>query len=436
MTDEITVIAAEAGRKLALADPASTGTVLAEIRRQKDMARDFIVPADQLRLSHRYSQDSDGDNLPPETQLTFPLPEAQRYPRAAYDMSRIAHEQLAERTTGAYYYRKLRSAHKHADHFERDINYWLRELGGQKLLVRTLDDKVRAILSNRFFILDNYDTMIHAAMVIRDNPSSVIQRIDVTDERFFLRVLHVEHALRLDKQAGEVQRLSTGFAFGEIGDSQGHVAHSPEEAAIVQYDQTRNPASVSKAGQMFQEIALHPDWIVPGVIVKNSEVGRGGLSIEPFMYQTYCTNTAIFGKAFGRIHRSGELDDMLTDDTRRKQRDAIFGEIRDVINATFDPVQFRAHVDKFLGLQERELEHPADAVQQLKKVDPSFTEAEQQAILNAMMTQGLGTTAYALVNAVTLYAHQQPDADRRAELEGIGGKMVEHWPRELVLVRK
>ena len=68
----------------------------------------------------------------------------------------------------------------------------------------------------------------------------------------------------------------------------------------------------------------------------------------------------------------------------------------------------------------------------------AFTDAEQQQILNGLMTQGLGATAYALVNAVTAFAHSPTvqDADRTAELESIAGGMIEKWPRELVTVRR
>lgn len=435
---EPVVIPEETSRRLDISDPANTMAVYAEVKRQHDAAQDFIVPANKLSP---YPWDPKVQDSTPEPafRMAIPLDIVGGQTSMVLGVNKIAHEQLADRTgMGMYYYRKLLSNPKHASQWAADLWYWLAQLGDQKLLVRTLDGNIRAILSNKYFVLDNFDTLLHTVNVVQETQDALVQRIDVTEEKFYVRILHVEHALRLEKQGDAVRQVVdqglTDGLFGGITDGQGHVAHSAGAASVVQDNEMHGPRNKTMA--LFEQIALHDDWIIPGVLIRNSEVGRGGLNIEPFFLQTYCGNRAVFGRSFGRIHRGSELDDMLTDDTRRKQRDAIFGEIRDVITATFDPEKFRNHVDRFLGLQSEQLENPSAAVETLKKVDSSFTDQEQQQILNALMTQGLGSTAYALVNAVTLYAHQQPDVDRMAELETIAGGMIESWPRELVTVRR
>jgi len=416
---------------LAIANPQDTTTTLAEIERQMQTARDYVVSPGALQMSAISGTPillmRQGGFLPP----------------MSFEIDRIAHEQLADKTgIGQHYYRRLLSAPEHVGLLKENVNYWLqdREID-RRFTIRTLDNRVRAVLSDIYFIIDNFPLAMTAARAAGEM-SAVIQRLDLSPERFYMRILHPEWAVRLEQQAGAVRTISSGSLgngiFGGITDRQGGIAHSPDTARTVQFDEKQAPQAPGARNleRAFEQIALHPDWIIPGVTISNSEVGRGGLMVEPFIYQTYCTNTAFFAQAFGRVHRGAKnLEGLLSETTKQKQADLILSEVSDIIHGAFDPVKFRNHIEQFLGLQELQLEDASRTVQEINRAkNIQFTDGEIQQIMNQMIYGG-DTTAWGLVNAVTATARETQDTDRRIEIERMGGSMIEQFPRELVRVR-
>jgi hypothetical protein len=104
------------------------------------------------------------------------------------------------------------------------------------------------------------------------------------------------------------------------------------------------------------------DVLHAGVLISNSEVGAGSLSIEPMVYRLVCTNGLISGKALRRNHvgrgRGGDGDDIaeyFSDATRALDDVAFWAKVSDVIDAAFDEARFRALVDKLQGATRTEL---------------------------------------------------------------------------------
>jgi len=67
-----------------------------------------------------------------------------------------------------------------------NINTWLRD---GKRLIRILDGKVRAILSDRYRIIDNYDLVFLALDEFRRKETIEIYRIDLTETMLYIKVI-------------------------------------------------------------------------------------------------------------------------------------------------------------------------------------------------------------------------------------------------------
>lgn len=425
--------------RLGVQDTELQMSMMQELQRRQNSARDFIVHAKFLRMAIVPGNvDGTPDDWPA---MTFPIGDVADA-RVRYPIMSIAREQIAEKLNiGGFYNRKLLSAPRHMRQYVDTVNYWLRDEAAQekprKFMVRTLDNRMRAFLSDGYAAWDNVDLAL-TVIKVANEVGALIQRFDLTDEKFSARIIYPNSGVILQKQQDGIRTvlegMHTGGMFGGITDAQGHASHSMATSDLVDAHSEGGPRNDLQ--KVFEQFALNPDCMVGGVDIRNSEVGRGGLDISPFIFQTFCTNYAIFAKGLGKIHHGKrQLEGLLTQETKQLQAAALWGEVTDVIKGTFDEQTFRAHIDQYLGLQTMELKDAAEAVEVVGK-QFSFNQGETQALLNMLITQGEGATAWGLVNAVTALAQKAPDFDRRHDMEEVGGQLIQSFPRELVVVRR
>lgn len=83
------------------------------------------------------------------------------------------------------------------------------------------------------------------------------------------------------------------------------------------------------------------DTVSPAIVISNSEVGGGALSIETGVYTEVCTNLAMIGTNLRKYHTgaraavSDEVYALLTDDTKRATDTAVWKQVRDLVKSAF-----------------------------------------------------------------------------------------------------
>lgn len=106
----------------------------------------------------------------------------------SYAVSEVAHRQLADRLNIPYkYYERMRS--EYPELLDKNVNGWL-ERNLEKRMLRTLDGKLRAFLSDRYRRLDNLELVDHVMPVIAEMKGCEIISCDVTETHLYLKIIN------------------------------------------------------------------------------------------------------------------------------------------------------------------------------------------------------------------------------------------------------
>jgi len=181
------------------------------------------------------------------------------------------------------------------------------------------------------------------------------------------------------------------------------------------------------------------DYVQSGLLITNSEVGMGTVTIQPLLYRLVCTNGMIVNDmktgATRRRHvgRRNILSDdfiLYADDTLKADNRALMLKIRDTIQHSLDEVHFTNLVDMMHQATELQIttDHIPEMVQ-LASSDFGFTKKEGEGILNHLIREG-DLSLYGFSNAVTRYAQDVASYDRSTELESIGYNILTMSPRK------
>jgi hypothetical protein len=253
-----------------------------------------------------------------------------------------------------------------------NVNTWLRT-DPERRMLRTLDGQVRAVLSERYRRLDHYDLAEHVLPFLQQLPDARFESVELTETKMYLKVV--------------TPRVEYEIAPGDV--------------------------------------------VQAGIVITNSEVGHGTLSVQPLVYRLVCRNGMIASDHalrkthVGRILQAG--DEALTvfrDDTLAADDRAFFLKVRDVVEAAVSEVTFREaalKLQRMLGI--KLTGDPVRAVQVLAN-RYTLNEDERAGVLRHLIVAG-DLSAYGLVNAVTHYSHDVEDYDRATEFETLGGKLIE-----------
>jgi len=303
--------------------------------------------------------------------------------REDFTVNDYAHRQLGE-VTGipAVYYDKMRK--EAPDLLTANINRWFHQAPANRL-IRTLDGKVRALLSDRFNTgIENEDMARQILPVLMENDLEVMSA-EITDRRMYLKIVDKSLVRELAKIGGE------------FGDGKHNILRA----------------------------------VSPAITVSNSEVGAGAASVLGGVYDGFCSNLATFGERsvrkyhVGARHSLGEdTYALLSDETKRKTDVATLAQIGDVVKAAFDRARFDALVDKIEGTQKDKIDGDPVKVIQIASKKLGMTEGEGKDILRHLI-EGGSLTRFGLYNAITRTSQDVADYDRATELERVGGKIIE-----------
>lgn len=281
------------------------------------------------------------------------------------------------------------------DAFDRMVNARLLEAEktDRKFMLRTFspgpnDGGIsvgRALLSNQYKIVDNFDvlTTVLAGITEADHPVSITQ-CDLTESRMWVKV-----------RSESVQYVAREFLKGY-----------------------RNPFSVEHTGYQAGEEPI----ISAGFRVSNSETGGGKFKLEPCFEIRICRNgMVITEKALTQVHLGGRLkvgEINWAADTQQASLDLVLKMSRDAVRE-FMSYEFLEHwVKSFEEESQTPVADVQGTVEKLAKVE-KWTEAEEAGILDRFMRGGQFTAGGAM-QAVTAHAQDVVNPERAAALEASG----------------
>jgi hypothetical protein len=259
-----------------------------------------------------------------------------------------------------------------------NVNTWF-QANPERRMIRTLGGDVRAVLSDRYNRIENEEIAEVVIPILHDIPDVKIVSCELTERRMYIQAVS-------PRVQGEVKK---------------------------------------------------GDVVQAGVIISNSEIGMGSVSINAMDYRLACLNGMVSSKLLRAYHVGRKIEsneDLWADDTRKADDRAILLKVRDMVRAAVDAVRFQERLALMTGLAERAITgHPAVAVEVLaQKI--GLTETETGSALKSLIQAG-DLSAWGLLNAVTAQAHTASDYDRVVELEAIGGSLLElpqaEWKRVL-----
>lgn len=276
----------------------------------------------------------------------------------------IAHDQIGARLNipAKYYDRMLTDA---PDLLATNVNAWFRKQP-EKRLVRTLGGDARAFLSNRYQRIENEEIANVVLPILADIPNVKIVSCEVTERRLYIQ-------------------------------------------------------AVSPKGEVAKG-----DVVQAGVVISNSEVGHGSVSVKPLIYRLVCLNGMILPDGFRANHVGRKVEDneaLWADDTRQADDRAVLLKVRDMVRSSVDMAVFNGRIAKMSGLTGQLISgDPAKAIEVLaKKIGAN--EGEKGGILRSLIAGG-DLSSWGLLNAVTHQAHSVESYDRAVEFEAMGGQLL------------
>lgn len=358
--------------------------VVREMQRRVTEARDFIVPSQKVTgqvFTRTWTLPNGGDTrMHCEPTIGWIDPEIPGQVTRNFPLNRTAHQQLGEKLKipRAYYERMV---DEQPLLWEASVNTWLDSQGGS-LMVRTLDDHARAVLSDRYRSIPNYDVFMATFGAARDiaeqhNTGVTISGLALNDDYFEGRIVSRDtHAVTLPN-----------------GDS---------------------------------------DSFRVGVHVKNSETGRGSLQVRYYVLRLVCTNGMVapadLFDGTRVVHRGAQHDEgLVSAETFGLENDALMSRIRDTVGVMFDPARLADVTARMNAAAAMQIDEPVRAVADVARRFNISDEA-QQSILNELAAPSWevdpGRTVYGLIQAVTAQAHKTEDQDTATDYETIGAQLL------------
>ena len=329
-----------------------------ELERQLATKKDLVLSSTLMR------HDTD------DTGLTRLIVEEGAAP-SRYGITPLARRQLADKLRIPYaYFERMRTEQPVL--LDRNVNTWLQS-DDERRMLRTLDGNVRAVLSERYRRLDNFDLAESVLPILQQLPEVRFESVELTETKMYLKCV--------------TPRLKVEMAPGDI--------------------------------------------VQAGVVVTNSEVGHGTLSVQPLLFRLVCRNGLIASdRSLRKTHLGRALgtdDDGITvfkDDTLQADDRAFFLKVRDVVQAAVSEASFLQAAQKMQ--RTRQIPLVGDPVKTVEVLAQRYTlnDGERTGVLRHLIEEG-DLSGYGLVNAVTHYSQEVQDYDRATEMEVLGGRLIE-----------
>lgn len=326
----------------------------AEITRQQKSKRDFVLPTTMVEA---YAMNG-------ELNLDFAIANGDDADRMNAALTDIAHRQLGEYCTiPAKYYDLMKS---HPGLLAKNVAYWLKH-NSDRRMIRTLDGNIRAILSEKYRRLDNFDIAQNILPMLNEAQAEV-ESCEITEKRLYIKA--ITHKVQAEVKVGDV--------------------------------------------------------VSAGVLITNSEVGHGSLAIKPLVYRLVCKNGAIADKYAMKKHHVGRLIEIpeieFAQDTQFADDKAFWLATRDVLKHTLNETSFKKIVESLSETTDKKIGKVTEVIELVTK-DYGFGDTEKENVLDHLIKGG-DLTSWGLGNAVTRSAQDVESYDRSTELETFGFEIM------------
>jgi hypothetical protein len=255
-----------------------------------------------------------------------------------------------------------------------------------------LDGQVRAFLSDRYLVIENYDIAFAALDVARESGGEVIE-CSLSDTH-----MRIAFTSKLVWDTVNVERAAHKFIGSETWSKQvGYKAP--------------------------QDLPGGPGTVQPLVTIANSETGHGGFIVTLGILQRICTNMAKIEDVVSKIHIGERLEQgIFAQETVHQEGKLIYMKARDAVRAAFNQEGFKRMVAIAQNAQADKLTNPATALANLAK-DHGLSEDSRNAIL-AHFTRDYDATRYGLAQAVSRYAQDVDDSETANDLVVLAGSVM------------
>tara|TARA_R110000796_G_scaffold229663_4_gene347078 strand:+ start:8358 stop:9650 length:1293 start_codon:yes stop_codon:yes gene_type:complete len=367
--------------------------VVGELRRQIDARVDFV--ADCREMSVKVGDDGKVRIMPSDSLRDF-------MPREGVVLLDQALTQLAGRIATPMPIKFTRQAIEAAPRRWEDYVTGVMHDLPKRWLMRLLDDKVRAVLSDRFRIIESLDVAKAALEGALQTDGVRVIEASITDSH-----------LRIKFVNPEVWAALTEFS-ATAGD---HEFLKPGANASPTW--LRNMPGI-------EDVKLQggPTTLWPIVTIGNSDTGHGLNSAKIGAAQGICMNLATIETMVANVHLGQRMElGMFGADTISAEAKAIALKSRDVVKAAFDEEKFRAMVERCKKTDSSKVAAPATAMKNLIKVSGgTLYETDLDALVAAFSKER--DTVYGVGQAVARLAQDVPDVDRATHLEEFAGSVL------------
>ena len=351
----------------------------AELDRQNSAKRDYVADTRRMHFTTITEQDREGEQDGRWSEID------------------LVGEGAGDDTSGLIV--TDHTAHQLADHLKIPFGFYQRLYGGlpdlldtnvnrllhhnpQRRMLRTLDGRARAFLSDRYRRLDNFELAQTLLPILNDIGEGVrIESCALTEKRMYIKAI-------TPRVGGQVK----------VGEE-----------------------------------------VCAGVFISNSEVGEGRLRVEPLVYTLACSNGMVVPKSLGtalrRIHVGRRVENeadsyaIFRDETLQADDQAFFMAAADVVRAAVDEVRFRELTEAMRAAAEgRPLESVTLGVERLAKAE-DLNDQEKDSVLTHLAAGG-DLTQWGVLSAITRASQDVESYDRATELEELGGKVLAYSARE------
>jgi len=324
----------------------------AEIERQAVAKRDFVADTRSLSFADGKLMIAAGDG------------------GESFEVGDLAHQQIADRLKiPKAYYDRMRS--EAPELLASNINEWFGR-NPERRMVRTMDNKVRAFLSDRYRVLDNYD-LAESVLPILGEMDAKIVSCEITDQRMYIKVLN--------------ERLTADVGVG--------------------------------------------DMVQAGIVISNSEVGRGSVNVEPLVYRLRCLNGMISPDFSLKKYHVGRAADesidiayeIYRDETLQADDRAFMLKVQDTVRSAVDQSKFELVVNRMKEAKNTFIE--GDPVKAIEIVANKFgLNGEERGGMLRHLISGGDLSAFGMLNAITRLSQDVESYDRATELERMGGRVL------------
>lgn len=305
---------------------------------------------------------------------TFEINHLTSNAQEVFGTSQLFHRQLASALSIPAKYYDIMQAQK-PELLADNVNAWLADKDNS-YMVRSMDygfgRVARALLSERYRRIDNMEIATAVLPLFAGNDDYEVMSCEVTENRLYLKV--VNHRLEMEVSKGDI--------------------------------------------------------VQAGVMISNSEVGLGAVSIQPLVYRLVCTNGMVVNDFGERRHHVGRqakaVEDSLalySDETMQAEDKAFLLKLRDTTMAAVEESRFAQVVGKLQEATAVKITGKIQEVVQLTSQTFGMNSDEQEGILKYLI-EGGDLSLYGLSNAVTRMSQDVLSYDRASQLEGIGWQVA------------